>query len=557
MITAMKGYECFANIVRTYGTKYIFYQDAIFRRGLKEAEKYGIKPIMTHSEGAAGSMADGYARASKHVGICMAQSIGSANLTGGIMDGWLACSPIIAITGKKLPQFQYRNSYQEARHYNMFADITKFNAEITETDSQFEFLFRQCYKEATTGKPRPVHFDIMGRDAIETDYSETLAPSEGLEPRYGCVPPHRISADAELVRQAVEEINRAQRPVLFVGRGAAISEAGDEVHALAVKGDIPVSTTPDGKTVIDEADPIWVGTTGTYGMNSANQLLRQADLVIIVGSQTSDNVTADWSSPPRSTRVIQIDIAPEELGRSYPNSIGLCGDAKTVLAQLVAGVEETKRPAWRGTAAALLADTRKKQQESYKEVPGLVHPAHLYAEVNKVLPEDAILVVDTGYTSVWSSTIMTLKKTQNYFRATGSLGWSYPGSLGVKCGAPDRPVVCITGDGGFYYYMMEMETAVRYGINTVTVIDNNSRLNACTPQAELVFGDNESEIRRAIGYTNTPFAEIAEKIGCYAVTVDSREEIGPAVRKALLSGRPAVVEVRTQAVRHLPSSWEA
>ena len=550
-----KGCEVFADLMHDYGVSHVFYQDAIFRRGLRAAEeRYGVKCVMTHSEGAAGCMADGYARASGRPGVCMAQSIGSANLAAGIKDAWLATTPVVAITGKKPPLYQHRNSYQEAQHKELFEDVTKFNAEVIDTNIQFEFLMRQCFKQAVTGKPRPTHIDVMGRDAVETDI-DNIETTLGGEPMYGHYPPYRPMADSELVKKAAVEIAEAKRPVLVAGRGVNNSNAREILLELAQKCDIPVLTTPDGKTVIDESLPIWGGVVGNYGMNCANQTVRAADLVIYVGTQTSDQVTLDWTAPKPSTRVIQIDIAAEELGRSYPNSIGLCGDARAVLEQLMAELAEAKRPEWRAQVAENLADTDAKQNEQLAERTEKIHPGALCRELEKVLPDNAALVVDTCYTTIWAATMMRLKSTQRFYRATGNLGWSFPGSIGVKCGDPSRPVVCLTGDGGLFYYLSEMETLIRCGINTVTVIDNNKVLSACVPQTEQVFPDKVEEGIRKITFAPFSYAKIAEEFGLLGIRVEKQEDIGPAVQKALESGRPAVVEVMTQSVPHLPSTW--
>lgn len=553
---AEKGYDRYAKLLHDYGVRYVFLQDAIFRKGMKEAEAYGIKQVLTHSEGAAGCMADGYARASGGPGVCMAQSIGTANLSGGLMDAWLATSPVVAITGRKLPEYQYKNAYQEAPHHNFFQDITKFNCEVTDTSEQFDFLMRQCFKEATSGKPRPVHIDVIGRDAVETEYCDMKHEALPSQPEYAHYPPYRPLADPTLVKKAAEWINEAERPMIIGGRGAFNSGAGEVLLRLAQKADIPVATTPDGKTLVDEYDPMWIGTTGVYGMNSANQAARRADLVILIGTATSDNVTCDWTCPPPSMKVVQIDICPEELGRCYPNSVGLCGDARAVLEQLLPEIKEASHAPWRAETAELLAKTLAKYAESYPVDHAPIHTAQLCREIEKAISDDTAVVVDTGYTTVWASTNMRLKNTQKFYRATGSLGWSFPGSIGVKLGDPDRPVLCLTGDGGFFYHLSEMETLVRYGINTVTVIDNNGRLNACTPQLKFVYGEDNVEALKNISFAPVPFAEIAEKIGLYAEKVEKVEDIGPAIKRAFASGRPALVEVITAPTPHLPAVWD-
>lgn len=549
------GSKVISKILHEYGVSHVFYQDAILRKSLKDADEiYGIKGIMTHSEGAAGCMADGYARSSGGPGVCMAQSIGAANLTGGLMDAWLSTTPVVAITGKKAPLYQHRNSYQETQHHELFENVTKFQAEVINLSEQLPFLLHQCFRESVSGKPRPVHLDVIGRDGVETDAAE-IGMDLAAEPVYSKVPPYRPFADQSLVLMAAKELEKAEKPLIIAGRGALRSDAGAAILALAEKGGIAITTTPDAKTLIDEESPLWGGIIGNYGMNCTNRMAQKADVVLYIGTQTSDQVTLDWTAPAMDKRVIQIDIAPEELGRSYPNSIGLCGDARTVVEQLGKVVKEKSNFVWlREVSEALTATNLALDAHATKET-ARIHPAILVKELQKALPKDAALVVDTGYTAIWASTMMRLKPTQRFYRATGSLGWSYPGSLGVKCGAPERPVVCLTGDGGFYGYMAEMETQMRYNIKTVTVIDNNRILSSCVPQTEAVYGDKAAEGIKKIRFTNVSFAKIASDFGLYSECVEEAADIVPAIQRALASDRPAVIEVMTESIPHLPAIW--
>lgn len=542
----MKGYEYLAQLIKENETTHIFFQEVSLRMVGKLAEyKYGIKGIMGHCEKSVAYMADGYARVSGKVGVCSAQSIGAANLAAGLADAALAKTPIVAITGKKPPSHQNRNSYQELNHTKLFEEVSKYQSDIT-TPAQFASVCKQAFREAATGKPGPVHVDMLG---IACHIAEFFDVEEEFiaEPKFGKLNPFRPSADPVDVRAAASQINDAKKPIIVVGRGANMSGAGDEIYQLAKKADIPIVTTPDGKTVIDEEDGLWVGVVGDYGMECGNLAVMDSDLVIFIGTQTSDQTTCDWRVPSPSTPVIQIDISPAEIGRNYANCVGLCGDAKAVVAQLIPAVAANNHKEWRTHTAELLADNVKKIQDKINAPSGAIRTEKLCDELSKVLPEDAVLISDTGYAAVWTSTIIRMKPTQKYFRAAGSLGWAYPASLGAKCAAPEKPVVCFIGDGGFYYNMSEMETAVRYNLPTVTVVNNNNIYAQCMPSMKMVYADMMPEGFRRLSFAPLDISKIAASFGLFAVRVTNAEDIGPAITAALESGKPALVEVITEA----------
>lgn len=546
----MAGYEYLARLLKENGTTHVFHIEAMLRMTIKELEELGVQAVMAHSENGAGYMADGYARISGKPGIVMAQSIGAANLTGGVEDAYLAGSPVIALTGKKIPLHQYRNSYQESDHRLFYEAITKFNAEVSIAD-QLPYLMRQCFRSVTTGKPGPAHLDIpnrMGRTMEVASIQEPFAAN----PEYGIYPAIRPSASEAEVAEAAKAIADSQRPVILAGRGARLSNAGKEIVDLAKKGDIPIITSPDGKTLMDETDPLWAGISGEYGMDCANRALRNADLVIFIGTQTNDQTTYNWKCPPTETRIIQIDIEASELGRNYPDTIGLPGDAKVVTNQLLNKIEVLKHKSWRAEVADYIKETMKENKVYMESMNLPMRPERLSVELSKVLPDNAALVADTGYAAVWSATMTRMKSSQNYLRAAGSLGWSFPASLGVKCAVPDRPVICFTGDAGFYYHLSEMETAVRYGINTVTVINNNGVVAQCQTDIKNIFKNEPEKAKRHITFTETNFSKLAEVMGCYSTRVTRIKDVGPAIEEALNIGRPAIIEVITDSTAVTP-----
>ena len=546
--------EYFAKLLNAYGVTYVFNIENILRITIREMEQLGIKTIMPHSENAAGYMADGYARISGKPGVCFAQSIGSANLAAGIHDAWLACSPVIAVTGKKPIEMQYRNSYQESDHRPMFDSVTKFNADVYEP-SQLPFLLRQCFREAVTGKPRPVHLDVLshtGRSLEEAPLEEPFR----FDAQYGQYPAIRCVAPEEDIVRAACEINRSKQPVLIAGRGAVISGAGEEFASIARGGSIPFVTTPDAKALVNEDHPLWRGIVGDYGMDSANRTVSEADLVIFVGSQVNDQTTINWSIPKAGVKIVQIDVDGAELGKNYAGCIGLCGDAREILRQLGGHIEKSvSRKEWLSKTAMFLKQTL----EEYGNLAGMpskaIRPEALCADLSELLPERAVLVSDTGYSAVWTSGFLRMKSSQRYIRAAGSMGWAFPASLGVKCAAPDRPVICFTGDGGFYYHLSEMETAVRYGIKTVTIVNNNQILAQCANDISKVFGSYEKGSRH-FTFSDICLGDLASNMGALGMRVTKREEFAGAFNTALQSDKPAIIEVMTERVTTVPASFK-
>jgi acetolactate synthase-1/2/3 large subunit len=551
----MIGARFIGETLKGYGVTHVFLVQAILRKTLVELEELGIQRILTHSEKAAAYMADGYARMSRKPGICMAQSVGAANLAAGLQDPYLGHSPVIAITGRKKPVAQYRNAYQEILHGPMYDNVTKFNANV-DTIDQLPLMFSQAFREATTGVPRPVHLDLLGFageviEAAETDDNVVV------EKQYARYPAFRPEPEKKRVGEAVNILENARRPVIVAGGGAVASLAGPEIVQLAEMLSIPVATSNDGKGVITDTHPLSVGVVGSYSCQSANQVVSEADLVFFIGCSTGDQVTHNWTLPMPGTSTVQIDINPSELGRSYRNTFGLCGDAKVTMQRLLEHINKKKDN----------TDWLKHTQQAVKEWKALIEPLRksdaipirperLCKAITDTLPSDGVVVSDTGYSAVWSSTMIYLTHPgQRYIRAAGSLGWAYPASLGVKCAAPDRPVVCFTGDGGFWYHLAELETAKRRGIKTVTVINNNNALGQCIMGVDNAYGDKPGKRQEVYGFEAIDFARIARDIGCFGIRVESPDKITDALEDALAADKPAVVDVVTDLGCRPPIPW--
>ena len=541
----MTGARAFAEMMRGYGVSHIFFVPAIMAKALAEMEDMPIRRVMVHGEKSAAYMADGFARASGKPGVCMAQCVGGSNLAAGLRDGYMAGSPIIAITGGPIDQTRYRHAYQEVEDFSQFAPVTKFNA-CVDSNARLPDLLRQAFREATSGAPGPVHLQMQNRGGQSTEQEADLDPH--VEPQFASVPAFRPEPEMSRVRDAVAALAKAQKPVIVAGGGVVRSGAEREVVALAEKLQIPVVTSLNAKQAILDSHPLAVGVSGSYSRDCANSTLSEADLVFFIGSQTGGHVTHFWHFPAVGTPVIQLDINPSELGRNYPNIVSIMGDVKVTLQRMI-DVAQRKSPeaakAWTGRVQQLVATWRAENEPNRNSDAVPIRPERICKEISEALPPDGVLVSDTGHSGIWTGTMVDLKyPTQRYIRCAGSLGWGFPGALGVKCALPDKPVLGFAGDGGFYYHIAELETARRHNINLVMLVNNNSSLNQEITLNKVAYGGQpRGGWKDMWTFTDINFAKIAEDFGCVGMRVEKPGELRDTIKRAFGMNRPVVIDV--------------
>jgi acetolactate synthase I/II/III large subunit len=544
----MSGAECMADMLRDYGVSHVFHVPAVLRKTFAVMEsRTDIKRLHVHGEKSAAYMADGYARASGKPGVCMAQVIGALNLAAGLRDAWLAHSPVIAMTGGRDPKTKFRKVYQEVDDVPAFEPVTKFNATIDDV-ARFPDMVRQAFRVATTGTPGPVHLQFRGNEGqIDVEEAE-MEPL--VETQFARVPAFRPEPERASLLAALAVLQQAERPVIVAGGGVRASRAGAELVALAEALQIPVATSLNGKDSIPGTHPLSVGVVGTYSRESANRVVNRADLVCFVGTETGGMTTHFWAVPPIGVPAIQIDIDPEALGRNYPLQAGVNGDAKVALARMLEHVDpasHAKRKAWIAEVQSLCKAWYAKYQSVLFSDAVPIRPERICAEITRNVPEDAIVVVDTGHAGMWMGGMYDLTSpSQSYMRSAGHLGWAFPAGLGAKCACPDRPVLVFTGDAGFWYHIGEIETAARWNINSVTVVNNNSGGNQSKRGFDRAYGGSQTEQARELWtYTKVDFARIAEDMGAVGIRVEQPAELGPAIDKALKADRPVIVDVVT------------
>jgi len=551
------GAKLFAELIQGYGLTHVFYVPQVISKALVAMEDTSIRRVVAHSEKAAAYMADGYARARGAPGLCMAQPIGASNLASGLRDAFMARSPVIAISGGPAVASRYRHAYQEVEDFEQFTSVTKANFNV-DSAARLPDLLRQAFRTATSGMPGPVHLRFQGRGS---DVPLGDLDAEPLvEQQFTRLPAFRPEPEADRVRAAASVLASATKPLIIAGGGVVSSQAQREVVELAEKLQIPIATSLNGKGIVLDTHPLSVGVCGTYSRECANRTVSEAGLIFFIGCPAGGMVTNNWSIVRPGTEVIQLDIEPTELGRNYPNKVSLIGDAKVTLRRLIDAVQakEGTTKAWVSRVQQLASEWRSNATPKLTSESVPIHPARICKEITDALPSNGVLVSDTGHAGMWTSQMVDLTQPgQRYIRCAGSLGWGLPGALGVKCALPDQPVICFSGDGGVYYHMTELETALRHNINIVLLVNNNGALSQEYPSLRRNY-DNNQRGRSDHMWKFLPefsFAKVAEAMGCAAMRVEKPGEIKGALQKAFATNKPTVVEVISEVQEMAPIAW--
>lgn len=532
----------------------VFFVDAVLRHTLLELEDRGIARILAHSEKAAAYMADGYARATGKLGVCMAQAVGAANLAAGLQDGYLDRVRMLAMTGRKPDSHQHRNAYQEVPHGPLYGPVTKFTGEVRDVN-ELPRMLGHALRAGRTGTPRPVHLDL---DGLKGDMVEEVAFTG--DPALLGFPASGQSApalpDRAMLDQAAALLAGAARPMLVCGVSSLYDKAGPGVMALAERLGLPVATSVGGRSVIPTSHPNHFGVVGTYSAPYANALLAQSDLVIYVGCHMGDQISTNWTIPTPGTKIIQIDTDPAELGRGYPNVLGLAGDLSRTLLALAETCAETPGNGWLARCTSAAREWLASSLGQFDGQEDLIPAPLLAHELGKALPENGIVVADTGFSATWTAQYTAFDKPgQTYLRAAGSLGWAFPAALGAQQGAKNRPVVCFTGDGAFYYHIGELETMRRWNIPAVIVVNNNSALGQGLRSVKKLYERRDGNLGDLVEFQKTNFADLAQVFGIRSFRVERAADIRPTLEKAIALREPVVVDVVTDPDSNPEPAW--
>jgi acetolactate synthase-1/2/3 large subunit len=549
-----------ADMLAAYGVTHLFQVPAVLRRTLAELERRhpDIARITTHGEKAAAYMADGYARVARRPGVCAAQVVGALNLAAGLREPHLAGSPVLALTGGRLPATKFKHVYQEVDDRPAFGEVTKFNASVDDPD-RFPDMLRQAFRVAVSGRPGPVHLQVQGNEGQLDTYATSAIAR--VEPLFASVPPFRPLPEQASLDAALRALASSSRPVIVAGGGVRSSGAGAALVALAEALSIPVATSANGKDTIPGTHRLSVGVVGTYSRESANQVVNAADLVCFIGTQAGGMTTNFWTVPTPGVRAIQIDLDPEVLGQNYPLEAALLGDARRTLEALLASARTAPardgrpvsapttpaRDGWLAAVDRIKASWRARYREVLTSDAVPIRPERICGALTDGLPSDAVVVTDTGHAGMWMAQFHDVTSpSQDYLRSAGHLGWAVSAGIGAKAAAGSRPVVVFTGDSGLYYHLAEIETAVRWNLATVIVVNNNDGGNQSKRGFDRAYeGAATPQSREMWTFKPVDFARVASEMGAVGIRVDKPSELAGALDRALSAGRPVGIDVHT------------
>ncbi len=530
--------------------------DALFER------KNDIQTVSVHHESVAGFMADVYYRVSgRPTATFTSCGPGSTNLPISLANAFLDSVPFMAVTGN-VPTSQFnRGAFQELyRHYQAdFPSTVRSMCKKVFQPTRGEMVplaVRQAWKTMVTGRPGPVVLDVPFDVFLEAAAEETPRP-EDWSANISC----RCGADPDGVTKAVDLLLAAERPVILVGQGVRYGGAAAELLKLAERLQIPVAASASGLGAIDTHHPLSLGLVARGGNYHSNHATRQADVLLALGVRFDDRTSSSWipgysfTIPP--TKLIHVDIDPEEIGRNYPVALGLMADVRTFLRQILAELD-TRKDLGKGASARqawLKAIDRYRKEWEKLVAPGYVadtspiHPQRAAYEIGKSLPDDAILVSDIGVHHNWLLSYANPKRPDSLIGSMGfgPMGFGVAGVLGAKFAAPDRPCVSVCGDGAFFMHANVLGTAVEYALPVVWVVWNNYAYASIRGLQRGYLGGRElatdfKDPKTGQRY-NPDFAAMARSAGVHGVRVDRASDIGDAIRAGIAANRPYLIDI--------------
>ena len=486
-----------------------------------------ILHILTSHEQGASHAADGYARATGKVGVCFATSgPGSTNLVTGIATAYMDSIPMVAITANVAVNLLGRDSFQEIDIAGVTMPITKHNY-IVKDVTKLADTIRKAFCIAKTGRPGPVLVDIT-KDVTAAKTKYTKKVPEVIQRKIDEIREHDLT-------NALEMIKHSKKPFIFVGGGAVISEAHDELKEFVDKVDAPVTDTLMGKGAFDGTDPRYTGMIGMHGTKAANLGVTECDLLITIGARFSDRVTGNAKKFAKNAKILHIDIDPAEINKNVATYYSIIGDIKEVLTILNARLEQQKHKEWLEHINSL----QEKFPLTYNEA--MLTGPFILEKLYELTDGDAIITTEVGQHQMWSAQFFKYKLPRTFITSggLGTMGYGLGACIGAKVGMPDKKVINIAGDGCFRMNMNEIATATRYNIPIIEIIFNNHVLGMVR-QWQTLFYDKR--------YSNTniqdkvDFVKLAEAMGAKAYRITHRDEVEPVLKEVLSLNEPVLVE---------------
>ena len=502
--------------------------DALYKNSDK------IRHILTSHEQGAAHAADGYARASGKVGVCMATSgPGATNLVTGIATAYMDSVPVVAITCNVTLPLLGKDSFQEVDIAGITMPVTKHGF-IVKNVEDLAPTIRSAFRIASTGRPGPVLVDVT-KDVTGAvcEYEPETEEEAAAGNRKACN--HLAHYTEEQLEEAVQMIQSAKRPYLYVGGGAVISGASEEIRELDRLLDAPVCDTLMGKGVFDGHDPHYTGMIGMHGTKASNFGLSKADLVIALGTRFSDRQTGNPKKFVNQAKILQIDIDEAEINKNVKIDLALVGDLKELLGKINAQLQPVSNDAWMGEIQNLKETYPLRYDHSRLTCPMVIEA------LDKVTEGKAIVSTDVGQHQMWTAQYYTYSEPRTFLTSggLGTMGYGLGACIGAKTARPDKVCVNIAGDGCFRMNLIELATASRYHIPLIEIVINNQVLGMVRQWQTLYYGKRYSA---TVLEDEVDYCKTAEGLGCLAIRVTKPEELEPALRKAIESGRPTVLD---------------
>jgi acetolactate synthase-1/2/3 large subunit len=517
--------------------------DQPFWIALKEE---GMGLALARSEAAAVAMADGYSRATGRPSVVYGQwGPGAANVAAALADAYWAHSPVVALTSSVPASQEGRFAYQELDQVPLFASVTKWNRRVPDPARAAE-MASLAVQAAVSGCPGPVHLDIP-KDwlAAELDSGSPIKSARASVPA-----PNR---DAMTTLTGL--LGKAERPLILAGNGVLLSGAAEMLTAAAERWQLPVASSMGGKGSISEEHPLAIGVVGRYSRKSANEIVRQADLVVAVGTDLGGMVTDGYKLPSPDATVVQVDIDPSRLGVGRSGVVPIVADAGELFARLSDESSDAAAPRsdWVASTQAATAAWKADFERIARESPeGFVGHEAAIRILREIAHDEDVLVADTGFIGAWGGALWSVPVPGRYFiRAAGTLGWSFPAALGAQLAMPVRRAICLSGDGGIGYNLGELETALRLDIPVVAVVLNNNALAYEYLVQKHLYDTIVPEVN---DFAEVDYAAVARAVGVKGHRAESEDELRDALTDAFAERKPALVEVRVSAERFAPTT---
>jgi len=485
-----------------------------------------IKHFLTSHEQGAAHAADGYARATGRVGVCLATSgPGATNLVTGIATAYMDSIPVVAITCNVILPLLGKDSFQEIDIAGVTMPITKHSF-IVKDVKNLASTMRKAFEIAKSGRPGPVLVDIT------KDVTAALCDYEKVTP---VIPERKSSYTQTDIEAAVALINKAKKPFIYLGGGAIISDACAEVREFAEKINAPVCDTLMAKGAFDGGNELYTGMIGMHGTKASNLGVSDCDLLIALGARFSDRVVGNVSKFAAKAKVIHIDIDAAEINKNVITCVGIVGDLKEVLAKLNAVLTPKSHPEWINR----IKELKEKFPLNYNQ-EGLSCP-FVMEEIYRLTDGDAVITTDVGQHQMWASQYYKYSKPRTFLSSggLGTMGYGLGACIGAKSGRPEKICINIAGDGCFRMNMNELATASRYNIPIIQIIINNHVLGMVRQWQTLFY---EKRYSQTVLADKVDFTLVAKGLGCEAFKVTTKEEFAPAFEKALKLGGPVVIE---------------